>query len=394
LRRAPAPVLFVYKHVPTAMFAISALNPRCLMEGDPMNRRHAIFSATAFVAGVLVATLPSGRAHAADGEIRVLNWNGYGTDEKFAVEKFKEMTGITVVHDYYTSEQEMLTKMRTSPGAYDVVVVGTPFLPAAREEGLIEPIDTSKISNLADVSPQFKDSAIVKVDGESWGVPFVWGINSFAYNKDAVKSEPTSINALWDPQFAGRVSLRDDGIFNVQMAAIALGQDMNDPADMDAVKAKLLELKPQVRSFWASEDEWMKGMANKNFDIGEIWAGGAARAIKKYQLPVGFVVPTEGAPAWFDVLMLAKDAPNKEGAEKFMDYMISPDFYVTWDTTAGAAVSANAKAVEALPADAFNRTVMGQPDVLDRLKFATPLTEEKRQEIQELWAEVKTEFAQ
>jgi len=359
-----------------------------------MNRRHLILSAAALLAGTALMGAPMRSALAADGEIRVLNWNGYGTDEKFAVAKFKEMTGITVVHDYYTSEQEMLTKMRTSPGAYDVVVVGTPFLPAAREEGLIEPIDTAKIANLADVSPQFKDSDIVKVDGKSWGVPWVWGINSFAYNTDVVKEKLTSINALWDPKFAGRVSLRDDGIFNVQMAAIALGQDINDPADMAAIKTKLLELKPQIRSFWASEDEWMKGMAGKNFDIGEIWAGGAARAIKKYKLPVDFVVPAEGASAWFDVMMIATGAPNKDGAEKFINYMISPDFYVTWDTQAGAAVSANLKAVEGLPADAFNRVVMGQPDVLERLKFAKPLTEEKRQEIQELWAEVKTEFAQ
>ncbi|KQT55222.1 MULTISPECIES: ABC transporter substrate-binding protein [unclassified Aureimonas] len=359
-----------------------------------MNRRHVLLSASAFLAGALASVAPVSLAAAADNEIRVLNWNGYGTDEKFAVEKFKEMTGITVIHDYYTSEQEMLTKMRTSPGAYDVVVVGTPFLPAAREEGLIEPIDTSKISNFADVSAQFKDSEIVKVDGQTWGVPWVWGINSYAYNTDAIKDDLTSINALWDSKYAGRVSLRDDAILNVQLAAMALGQDMNAPTDMEAIKAKLLALKPQVRSFWASEDEWMKGMANKNFDIGEIWAGGAARAIKKYKLPVAFVVPEEGASAWFDVLMLAKDAPNKEGAAKFMDYMISPDFYVTWDTTSGAAVSANAKAVEGLPPEAFNRAVMGKPEVYSRLKFAVPLTEERRQELQELWSEVKTEFVQ
>ncbi|WP_207770976.1 ABC transporter substrate-binding protein [Kumtagia ephedrae] len=358
-----------------------------------MNRRKIILSAAAALAGTTMLSLAAGTTAAQAQEIRVLNWNGYGTDEKFAVEKFKEMTGVTVVHDYYTSEQEMLTKMRTSPGAYDVVVVGTPFLPATRDEGLIEPIDTSKISNFADVSAQFRDSDIVKVGDETWGVPWVWGINSFAYNTETIKDKLTSVNALWDPKYAGRVSLRDDGIYNVQMAALALGQDINHPADMAAIKEKLLALKPQIRSFWASEDEWMKGIAAKNFDIGEIWAGGAARAIKRHKLPIEFVVPTEGASAWFDVMMIAKDAPNKEAAEKFIDYMISPDFYVTWDTNAGAAVSANAKAVAALPEDAFNRTVMGNPEVLERLKFALPLTEEQRQEISDMWAEVKTEFA-
>ncbi|MEC8259305.1 MAG: spermidine/putrescine ABC transporter substrate-binding protein, partial [SAR324 cluster bacterium] len=49
-------------------------------------------------------------------EIRVLNWQGYGTDEAWALEMFKERTGIEVVHDYFNSEQEMLTKLRTNPG--------------------------------------------------------------------------------------------------------------------------------------------------------------------------------------------------------------------------------------------------------------------------------------
>ena len=92
--------------------------------------------------------------------------------------------------------------------------------------------------------------------------------------------------------------------------------------------------------FWASEDEWMKGMAGKNFDIGVIWAGGAARAVKKHKLPINFVIPDEGAVAWFDTLTIAAGAPNPDGAAKFIDYMISPEFYVRWDTQSGAAVSA------------------------------------------------------
>ena len=57
-------------------------------------------------------------------EIRVLNWQGYGTDLDWAVAAFAEKTGNTVVHEYFTSEQEMLTKLRTNPGAYDVVLIG------------------------------------------------------------------------------------------------------------------------------------------------------------------------------------------------------------------------------------------------------------------------------
>lgn len=358
-----------------------------------MNRRQTLLAALSLTSALVVGGFAA-PAGAAPNEIKVLNWNGYGTDEKFALEEFEKKTGIKVLHDYFTSEQEMLTKLRTSPGAYDVVLVNSTFLGQAREEGLVQAVDPKLITNLADVQAGMKSDPSVTVDGTLWGVPWVWGVTSFAYNTDTIKEPITSINALWDPKFAGRIAFRDDAALSVSLAAIALGQDINQPQDLAAIKTKLLALKPQIRQFWASEDEWMKGMAAKNFDIGVIWAGGAARAVKKFHLPSQFVIPTEGAVGWFDTLAIAKGSPNPEGAAKFIDYMISPEFYVRWDTQSGAAVSANTKAVDELPADAFNRVVMGAPDVAARLKFMQPVPEEKRQEIQELWSEVKTEFAQ
>ena len=101
--------------------------------------------------GAATLALPC-RRHAA-GEIKVLNWQGYGTDEKWALEMFEKKTGIKVVHDYFNSEQEMLTKLRTSPGTYDVVLMNNIYVMEAAHEGLIQPLDTAKFSNFADLTP-------------------------------------------------------------------------------------------------------------------------------------------------------------------------------------------------------------------------------------------------
>ena len=66
-------------------------------------------------------------------------------DEAWALEMFKARTGIDVVHDYFNSEQEMLTKLRTNPGAYDVVLINASYTAQAASEGLIQPIDTSSL---------------------------------------------------------------------------------------------------------------------------------------------------------------------------------------------------------------------------------------------------------
>ncbi len=354
-----------------------------------VNRR----SALALMGGAAALSLTSLKARAA-GELKVLNWQGYGTDEKWALQLFKQKTGLDVVHDYFNSEQEMLTKLRTSPGTYDVVLCNNIYVMEAAGEGLIQPIDTSKITNFADLTPALRDSERFAKGGKHYAISWVWGLTSFAYNTQKIATKPDSIQALWDPAHAGKVGWRDDALESIQMGALATGQDMNKPADMEKIKAKLSALKSQIKTFWSSEDEWNKYMAAGDYDIAVYWSGSAARSKKAMKLPVEFVVPKEGAIGWFDGLTIATNAPNPDGAAKFIDFMVSPEFYVKWDNDVGAPASANAKADAQLPADALNRVVLGDPEVVKRVQWMAPVSEEQRQKNQEIWDEVKTSFAQ
>jgi spermidine/putrescine transport system substrate-binding protein len=342
---------------------------------------------SAAVAVMLVA----GAAQAA--ELRVLNWQGYGTDEPWAVEAFEQRHGAEVVHDYFNSEQEMLTKLRTNPGYYDVVLINASFLPQAAAEGLVQAIDRAKIQHFGDLVPTLRDSPFLNPDGRLTAVAWVWGITSFAVDERKFPTLPDSIQALWDPQHKGRVVWRDDAVEAVQLAAIATGQDMNAPSDLEAIEAKLLALKPQIRTFWSSEDQWNKLFQAGEFDLATYWSGSAARSKKAFGLPVAFVIPKEGAIGWFDGLAVAEAAPSPELAHAFIDYMVSPEFYVRWDTEAGAPVSANAAAVAQLPPDAINRTQFGGPGLLDRLSLMAPIDDARRQDYLLLWQEVKTELA-
>ena len=105
-------------------------------------------------------------------------------------------------------------------------------------------------------------------------------------------------------------------------------------------------------------------------------------------------MPKEGAIGWYDGLTVAAKAPNPDGALKFIDFMVSPEFYVKWDTDVGAPASANGKANNMLPADAMNRTVLGNPDIVARVKWMAPTSDDQRKAYQELWNEVKTAIAQ
>lgn len=365
------------------------------LTGGKISRRKFLGGSAALgVAAVATGSIFSPRIVKADGgKITVLNWQGYGTDEAWALDAFKKKTGIEVVHDYFNSEPEMITKLRTNPGTYDVVLTNCAWNGVASKEGLIQPIDTAKITTFKDLNPTFRDSNLLNDGGKTYGVSWVWGMTAIAYNSDVFKSAPDSIEILWDGKEAKRVAFRDDGIEAVSFAAIATGQDINHPKDMAKIKEKLLALKGQVATLWSSEDEFNKLFSAKTFDLSPYWSGSAARSRSNFKLPVGYVVPKEGAIGWFDGLAIANQAPNVAGAEAFISYMTDPDFYHDWATKVGAPASANPKANEKLPADDVARKIHSDEAAMKRLQYMAPLSDEERQSYSDLWTEVKAEFA-
>ncbi|SIT59344.1 Extracellular solute-binding protein family 1 [Mesorhizobium prunaredense] len=347
-----------------------------------MPKLTAFLTATAVFTSVLTLA-------ATAAEVHVLNWKGYGADEPWAIAAFEKVTGNKVVNDFFNSEQEMLTKLRTNPGLYDVVMINAAFNDQAMAEKLIQPIDVSKIPNYADISPDKAGSPMLVRDGKVHGVPWVWGLTALAINEKAFETPPTSIAEMWNEAHKGRVTIRDDAVEAVQFGAIATGQNINDVRDMEAVKAKLTSLMPQIKTFWSSENDWNQMVASNQIDIGTYWSGSADRAKTHFKLPVSLVIPGEGAVAWLDAFSIPVGAKNVAGAEAFINYMIDPKFYVEWVTKVGAPVSANAKAVAALPEDAFNRKVMGDPDVAKRIQFQAPISDAQREAYLALWQELK-----
>ncbi|PAU75171.1 ABC transporter substrate-binding protein [Halomonas salipaludis] len=324
--------------------------------------------------------------------LRVLNWQGYGTDERWAIEQFEQATGHRVVHEYFNSEQEMLTKLRTNPGAYDVIVINAAYTQQAAEEGLIQPIDLADIPNAESLDAELAGHPHLSLDGEVYGAAWVWGVTSFAINTQAISEPPNSLQVLWDPQYAGRIGWRDDAVESVQFAALLTGQDINAPDDFDEIRERLYALKPQIRTFWGSENEWNQYMASGEFDMATYWSGSAARSGGHFGLPIEFVTPREGAIAWLDGLSMQTDAPHPEAAREFIDWMIAPDFYTYWDGEVGAPISANVEAVAALPDGAFNKALMEDLEQVERLPFMGPIEETMRRQMLEVWQETKTYF--
>lgn len=342
-------------------------------------------------AGVAVAALGRSRSvWAADKFITVLNWQGYGTDEAFAIAQFEKTTGFAVKHDYYNSEPEMLTKLRTNPGAYDVVLVNTARDSQAAADNLIDPVDLAAVPNAAGLAQAFKTHRNIVIDGKTYGVPWVWGMNALAVRRGTTAN---SYAVFADPAFKGRASLFDDATTEVAVGALMTGQDINAPTDMKKIGDVLKGFKPSVKLLWTSEDEWNKAFGANAFDVSVYWSGAVARSQKLHGLPVDFVIPKEGAIGWLDNLCIPATSTKKEQGLAFINYMVDPKFYVAWVTGSGAPASANEAAMDELPANDLNRQIH-KPEYLPKLQFMGSLPDDRRQSYTDLWEEVKAFYAQ
>ena len=148
------------------------------------------------------------------------------------------------------------------------------------------------------------------------------------YDTTAFAQPPDSWNVLWDPKYKGKVSVWDD-LSTVYMAAQVLGYDKPDPSQLynltddqlEAVKKKLLELKPNIRKMWATGGELTNLFESHEIVIAMGWPLNTAD-LKKANFPVGETIPRENTTGWIDHLMITAGSENKELAHKFLEYMI------------------------------------------------------------------------
>ena len=181
-----------------------------------LTRRGTIKLLSATLAAAASMTYFPARAQAG-GKITVLNWQGYGTDEAWSLELFQKATGIEVVHDYFSSEAEELTKLRTNPGAYDLAILNAARVAQAASEGLLMPVDLTKVPNAANIDPALLANPNFSQDGQGYAVPWLWGLTGIAV-REGVTPMPAGWADLANPAYAGRVAMDDDAIFAVNMA--------------------------------------------------------------------------------------------------------------------------------------------------------------------------------
>ena len=259
--------------------------------------------------------------------LNLLVWEGYA-DPSF-VREFEEQNHCKVTVSYMGSSDELVAKLRGgSAGNYDVISPSSDVATSIAATGLAAPLDVSKFPSYSQLSPQLTSLPLVRIKGQVFGVPFMWGPNPLLYDTTAFPQPPDSWNVLWDPKYRGKVSVWDE-LSTMYMAAQVLGYDKPDPTQLynlndqqlEAVKKKLLELKPNIRKMWSTGGELTNLFQNHEIVLAMGWPL-MTNQLRKLNFPIGETIPKENTTGWIDHLMVTAGSENKELAYKFLEYMI------------------------------------------------------------------------
>jgi putative spermidine/putrescine transport system substrate-binding protein/spermidine/putrescine transport system substrate-binding protein len=282
---------------------------------------------TARLLPLVVAVLFVGSCSKKTPTLNLLVWEGYA-DPSF-VKAFEDANQCKVSASYMGSSDELVAKLRGgSSGNYDVISPSSDVATSIATSGLAAPLDLTKIPSYRQLSPQLTSLPLVQANGKIYGVPFTWGPDPIIYDTTAFKEPPNSWNIFWDPKYKGKVSVWDD-LSTIYMAAQVLGYDKPDPshlynlsdAELEAVKKKLLELKPNVRKMWATGGELTNLFESHEIVIAMGWPLNTAD-LKKAGFPVGETIPKENTTGWIDHLMITAGSENQELAHRFLEYMV------------------------------------------------------------------------
>ena len=274
-----------------------------------------------------IAALPLGSCGKKTPTLNLLVWEGYA-DPSF-VHAFEEQCHCKVSASYMGSSDELVAKLRGgSAGNYDVISPSSDVATMIASAGLAAALDLSKIPSYTRLSPQLTSLPLVRMNSQVYGVPFMWGPNPLIYDATTFRHAPESWNVLWDPKYRGKISVWDD-LSTVYMAAQILGYDKPDPGQLynlsdeqlEAVKKKLLELKPNIRKMWATGGELTNLFQNHEVVAAMGWPL-MTNQLRKINFPVGETIPKENTTGWIDHLMITSGSEQRELAHNFLEYMI------------------------------------------------------------------------
>ncbi|MEZ0164439.1 spermidine/putrescine ABC transporter substrate-binding protein [Kineococcus sp. LSe6-4] len=300
-----------------------------------LTRRRSVLTALASTAALTAcggSDGASGSGATPDGTIEdslnVYNWADYDDPDNLAA---FEASGPRLQVDSYASNEEMIAKLVAANGAsgYDIVVPTGLFVPQMAQNGLIQAIDHSRLTNYGNLDPAYL--------GRSWdpgnehSIPKSWGTTGFVYDNTVITRPLTSWADFLDAaqrEASGNTSILEDPweVMCIWFAANGVDPNTTDETQIAAARDGLVAgLAPHLKGFESNPGS--SAIAQSTFALMQCWNGDARLGIDASDDPDKwtFVFPTPTANLWIDNWCITAGAEHPDAAYAFIDFMLQEE---------------------------------------------------------------------
>ena len=319
------------------------------------------------------------------GELHVYIWSAYLPDA--VVEEFRRRTGVEVTVDLYDSNEALLAKLQSGVADYDLVVPSDYMMRILVHEGLLQPLDKTKIATLANLDPRFLDQDFDR--GNRYSLPYLWGTTGLGYDKKKLGAVD-SWQALFDPRHKGRILMLDDvrEVFGVALRTMGRSINERDPAVLARAAALLKRQKALVATY--DSGDFANVLARGDVDLAHGYNGQLAAAVAAEPDRLAYVVPKEGGTLWMDSTAIPAKARNVDNALRFISYVQEPEVNARIvDGVHYASANLPARRLIA-PAILADRAIYPDDATIARCELLEDLGETTT-ELDRLWTEVKSQ---
>ena len=292
-----------------------------------MKRLIAVCSCVALASSLLLSGCggsggdSSSSAGGDNGELVLYTWEAMFPQD--VLDGFEEETGIKVVYSNFDTDETMLEKLSQAEGGdYDVIIADDYIIETAIQEGLLEKLDKEKLSNYDNINPLYQGQFYDPND--EYTVPYGAGIPLIVYDPEQVDIEITGYKDLWDPSLEDSIALTANYRVINGIVNLAEGRSMNDedPDNIAATGEKLLELAPNVRLI--QDDNTQNALLNGEASVGFLYTSQVTMALQENP-DLKVVYPEEGLGFGIMGMFIPVNAPNKDAAYQFMNYILEPE---------------------------------------------------------------------
>ncbi len=322
-----------------------------------------------FLSAILVFSMIGCENSKQTEQINLMTWGGDFIPREI-IDQFEEETGIKINYKEVTSNEDMQSLLEANPDQYDLAVVTDYMVDILRQNEYLESLDKEQLPNYSNINPVYQGNYYDEND--EFSIPYAVSISFLLVNPEGVQNlgaKPiTGYGDLWQSELKENIVLIDWSVEIIGLVLKTLGYEYNetDPAKLEEARLKLFDLRDNIMRFETNtpEDSLISGEAV----VGFMYSNQAVKG-QNADSNLQPVFPKEGMPIYIDSFVMSKDAPNKENAYKFLNFLLQAEISAKISELTNFS-NPNQAATEFLPEDFKNNPMLNlSDDVIENTSF-------------------------